>query len=143
VLPEVHLTRPVVNLEIDEQGRKNWLLDNQPQNEGGSRISIHALTFDDAELTYIDAERDIGLAVSLNTDAQGVTFEASGLYHGLPAQAQGRGGQVLALKDTSGAGKADVNERFGATVQSGGAGGTGVEHRISVTQLDAVRRLVC
>src|SRR5437588_3247949 len=29
VLPEVHLERPVVNLEIDEDGQKNWLLDNQ------------------------------------------------------------------------------------------------------------------
>src|SRR5258708_1259978 len=35
-------------------------------------------------------------------------------------------GFLVALKDTSGAGKADVNERFGATVQSGGAGGTGI-----------------
>jgi glucose/arabinose dehydrogenase/mono/diheme cytochrome c family protein len=36
------------------------------------------------------------------------------------------GGFLVALKDTTGAGKADVNERFGATVQSGGAGGTGI-----------------
>jgi glucose/arabinose dehydrogenase/mono/diheme cytochrome c family protein len=36
------------------------------------------------------------------------------------------GGFLVALKDTSGSGKADVNQRFGATVQSGGAGGTGI-----------------
>jgi glucose/arabinose dehydrogenase len=36
------------------------------------------------------------------------------------------GGFLVALKDSHGAGKADVNERFGETVQSGGAGGTGI-----------------
>ena len=36
------------------------------------------------------------------------------------------GGFLVALQDKSGAGKADVIERFGETVQSGGAGGTGI-----------------
>jgi glucose/arabinose dehydrogenase/cytochrome c5 len=36
------------------------------------------------------------------------------------------GGFLVALKDTTGDGKADVNQRFGETVQSGGAGGTGI-----------------
>jgi glucose/arabinose dehydrogenase/cytochrome c5 len=36
------------------------------------------------------------------------------------------GGFLVALQDKNGAGKADVIERFGETVQSGGAGGTGI-----------------
>ena len=36
------------------------------------------------------------------------------------------GGFLVALQDKSGLGKADVIERFGETVQSGGAGGTGI-----------------
>jgi glucose/arabinose dehydrogenase/mono/diheme cytochrome c family protein len=36
------------------------------------------------------------------------------------------GGFLVALQDTKGAGKADVAERFGETVASGGAGGTGI-----------------
>ncbi len=36
------------------------------------------------------------------------------------------GGFLVALQGKAGAGKADVNERFGETVQSGGAGGTGI-----------------
>jgi len=36
------------------------------------------------------------------------------------------GGFLVALKDTRGVGKADVNERFGESVQTGGAGGTGI-----------------
>jgi glucose/arabinose dehydrogenase/cytochrome c5 len=36
------------------------------------------------------------------------------------------GGFLVALQDKAGAGKADVQERFGETVQSGGHGGTGI-----------------
>jgi glucose/arabinose dehydrogenase/mono/diheme cytochrome c family protein len=36
------------------------------------------------------------------------------------------GGFLVALEDQTGAGKANVNERFGETVQGGGAGGTGI-----------------
>jgi glucose/arabinose dehydrogenase/mono/diheme cytochrome c family protein len=36
------------------------------------------------------------------------------------------GGFLVALQDTTGAGKADVIQRFGETTQNGGAGGTGI-----------------
>jgi glucose/arabinose dehydrogenase/mono/diheme cytochrome c family protein len=36
------------------------------------------------------------------------------------------GGFLVALQDTGGSGKANVNQRFGETVASGGAGGTGI-----------------
>jgi glucose/arabinose dehydrogenase/mono/diheme cytochrome c family protein len=48
----------------------------------------------------------------------------SGRYYGnTPSHP---GGFLVALQDKNGAGKADVIERFGETVQTGGAGGTGV-----------------
>ena len=48
----------------------------------------------------------------------------SGAYYGnMPTPA---GGFLVALRDTRGAGKADVMERFGETIPSGGAGGTGI-----------------
>jgi uncharacterized protein involved in outer membrane biogenesis len=115
VLPEVHLERPVVNLEVDEDGRKNWLLDNQEQKEGSSRVAIHALTLDHGELHYLDAERDINLDVGLNSDAQGVAFQVKGIYHDLPAAAEGRGGQVLALKDTNDPYPIDASGKVGGT----------------------------
>ena len=89
VLPEVHLTRPIINLEIDDEGRKNWLLKPDEQSEGGSHVAIHALTFDEARLRYADAERDIDLDVALATDAQGVSFKTEGIYKGLPATGRG------------------------------------------------------
>ncbi|MEA3182641.1 MAG: hypothetical protein QOI59_6164, partial [Gammaproteobacteria bacterium] len=48
----------------------------------------------------------------------------SGRYYG--NDTPHAGGFLVALQDTTGSGKADVNMRFGETVQSGGAGGTGV-----------------
>ncbi|MGA7415918.1 MAG: c-type cytochrome [Bryobacteraceae bacterium] len=48
----------------------------------------------------------------------------SGRYYG--DDTPNAGGFLVALQDKSGAGKANVIERFGETVQSGGAGGTGV-----------------
>ena len=48
----------------------------------------------------------------------------SGRYYG--NDTPHAGGFLLALQDTSGSGKADVIERFGETVQSGGAVGTGI-----------------
>src|SRR5258708_40031433 len=48
----------------------------------------------------------------------------SGRYYG--KDTPHAGGFLVALQDKSGAGKADVMERFGETVQSGGAGGTGI-----------------
>ena len=43
-----------------------------------------------------------------------------------PGETPHEGGFLLALQDKAGTGKADVNERFGESVQSGGAGGTGI-----------------
>src|SRR4051812_25080061 len=78
VLPEVHLERPLIDLEIDEQGRKNWLLERDQGKEGGSRISILALTFDHGRLKFDDAGRDIVLDTQLSTDDQGVNFRTAG-----------------------------------------------------------------
>jgi glucose/arabinose dehydrogenase/mono/diheme cytochrome c family protein len=48
----------------------------------------------------------------------------SGRYYGNDKPPAG--GFLVALQDTTAAGKANVNRRFGETVQSGGAGGTGI-----------------
>src|SRR5260370_29779735 len=48
----------------------------------------------------------------------------SGRYYG--NDTPHAGGSLVALQDTTGSGKANVNQRFGETVQSGGAGGTGI-----------------
>ena len=69
---------------------------------------------------------DIGHARHMAVSPEGVVYVNtwSGRYYAnSPPPA---GGFLVALQDTKGAGKADVIERFGETVASGGAGGTGI-----------------
>ena len=69
---------------------------------------------------------DIGHARHMVAAPSGVLYVNtwSGRYYGNATPHPG--GFLVALQDKSGAGKADVIERFGATVQTGGAGGTGI-----------------
>jgi glucose/arabinose dehydrogenase/mono/diheme cytochrome c family protein len=69
---------------------------------------------------------NIGHARHLVVGSNGVVYVNtwSGSYYGNDQVHSG--GFLVALQDTMGAGRADVNERFGETVQSGGHGGTGI-----------------
>jgi glucose/arabinose dehydrogenase/mono/diheme cytochrome c family protein len=69
---------------------------------------------------------DIGHARHMVVAPSGVVYVNtwSGEYYG--NDTPHAGGFLVALEDKTGAGKADVMERFGETVQSGGAGGTGI-----------------
>jgi len=69
---------------------------------------------------------DIGHARHMVAAPSGVLYVNtwSGRYYGNATPHPG--GFLVALQDKSAAGKADVIERFGATVQTGGAGGTGI-----------------
>jgi glucose/arabinose dehydrogenase/mono/diheme cytochrome c family protein len=68
----------------------------------------------------------IGHARHLAVAPNGVVYVNtwSGRYYG--NDTPHAGGFLVALQDTTGAGKADSIQRFGETVQSGGAGGTGI-----------------
>src|ERR1700678_1350088 len=68
----------------------------------------------------------IGHARHLVVAPNGVVYVNtwSGRYYG--NDTPHAGGFLVALRDTTGTGKADVDQRFGETVQSGGAGGTGI-----------------
>jgi glucose/arabinose dehydrogenase/mono/diheme cytochrome c family protein len=69
---------------------------------------------------------DIGHARHMVVAPSGILYANtwSGRYYGNDTPHSG--GFLVALQDKSGMGKADVIERFGETVQSGGAGGTGI-----------------
>jgi len=68
----------------------------------------------------------IGHARHMAVSADGVVYVNtwSGVYYGNAAPPPG--GFLVALQDKTGDGKADMVERFGETVQTGGAGGTGI-----------------
>ncbi|NMG73993.1 AsmA family protein [Aromatoleum diolicum] len=103
VLPEVRLRRPVIYLEQGTEGRKNWLLDLQQQDEG-ARIQIDRLMLDEGTLGYDDAAQKTRIRSELSTsNAQpteaGLSFSAQGQFKGLPLKASGSGGPVLGLRD--------------------------------------------
>src|SRR5467141_4673319 len=69
---------------------------------------------------------DIGHARHMVVAPSGILYVNtwSGRYYG--NDTPHAGGFLVALQDKSSSGKADVTERFGETVQTGGAGGTGI-----------------
>jgi uncharacterized protein involved in outer membrane biogenesis len=101
VIPEIHMEHPVVDLEVDSSGRKNWILKQDSQKKH-SRVHIRRLTLDRGVLLYADAPHAIDLKADLATDASGIGFKAEGTYANAPAALSGHGGPVLALRDDSG-----------------------------------------
>jgi glucose/arabinose dehydrogenase/mono/diheme cytochrome c family protein len=104
----------------------------QHRRSSAAQTGSHACPHDDSELklpagfcatVFADG---IGHARHLVVAPNGVVYVNtwSGRYYG--DDTPHAGGFLVALQDTTGSGKADVNQRFGATVQSGGAGGTGI-----------------
>lgn len=102
VFPEVHLERPVVNLEQDAEGRKNWILEKDPEEQKKeSRVHVRLLTLDEGRLRYDDAAREINVQADMATDETGIAFAGGGTYRGHQFQAQGHAGQVLSIRDES------------------------------------------
>src|SRR5258705_4207629 len=89
-----------------------------PQNDSGLKLppGFCATVFADG----------VGHARHLVVAPNGVVYVNtwSGRYYG--NDTPHAGGFLVALQDTGGSGKANVNQRFGETVRSGGAGGTGI-----------------
>ena len=105
-LSELHLVKPLVFLERHADGRKNWLLDLNQQNDN-ARIDIDRLTLDQGVVGYDDTADKTSIRAELSTvsapagskDDSGVNFVAKGKFKGLPLVAKGSGDSVLALRD--------------------------------------------
>ena len=54
-------------------------------------------------------------AIAFPDFGHGVAFTTKGIYHGLPASGEGRGGPVLALKDSSDPYPLDASAKVGGT----------------------------
>ncbi len=102
-VPEVHLVRPELNLEVAADERRNWILerDQKPRSRRPSRVHVQQLTLDEGRLRYDDAIRDIAVEAQLSADAQGVSAFAAGIYRGVAASVAARGGPVLSIKDSA------------------------------------------
>ena len=99
VLPEVHLQNAELSLEQDMDGRKNWVMEKEPEPKEESRFLVKLLTLDQARLRWEDAWREHSIVVELSTDETGVKFGAEGEYSGMPLKAKGHTGHVLSIRD--------------------------------------------
>ncbi len=109
VLPDVDLSHPTVLLERRADGRKNWLMDVNQQDDS-ARVHVDQLTLDDGTLGYDDSARHTHIRAKISSasnaargvgavDGPGVVFQAQGVYQQLPLSVTGIGGPVLALRD--------------------------------------------
>jgi uncharacterized protein involved in outer membrane biogenesis len=99
VLPEVHLQGAELSLEQDEDGRKNWIMEEQAEPKEESRFFVKLLTIDEGRLLWEDAGREHSFEVDLSTDESGVKFSGDGKYSGMPFKAAGHAGHVLSIRD--------------------------------------------
>jgi uncharacterized protein involved in outer membrane biogenesis len=102
VLPEVHLQGAELSLEQDADGRKNWILKDEPEEQKKeSRVHVRQLTVDEGRLRWEDAWREHSFVADLSTDDTGIAFSGEGTYSGMPLKAKGHTGHVLSVRDES------------------------------------------
>lgn len=101
-LPEVRLDRAAVFLEQTADGRKSWLLDLGQKDED-AQLAVGKVSLNEGTLGYDFAAEKTRLRANLSTTASAdgaLSVSAQGQYKGQAVQAKGRGGPVLALRDT-------------------------------------------
>src|SRR5688572_10820117 len=102
VVPEVHLERAELSLEQDADGRRNWILkEEREEQKKESRLHVQRLTVDEGRLRWEDAGREHSFVADLSTDDTGIAFSGEGTYSGMPLKAKGHTGHVLSIRDES------------------------------------------
>jgi len=100
VLPEVHLETAELSLEQDKDGRRNWILKEDPEEQKeASRLVVKLLTIDEGRLRWEDQASGHSIVADVSTDEAGVEFSAKGEYNGMPLKTKGRAGHVLSIRD--------------------------------------------
>jgi len=118
-LPEVTAHEPQVVLERAADGRRNWVF-RRDADPTGHTPHIGHLRLDHGTLTFDDAKPHTRIILDVNTDAKSphsraTSFSARGEFKSLPFSANGRGGDVLALADTSAPFPIEASLRVGTT----------------------------
>ncbi|HZR69465.1 MAG TPA: AsmA family protein [Burkholderiales bacterium] len=116
VIVEARVDNPVIHLQQAADGRKNWLLDTQQKNEK-SHVEVGRLIVNKGKITYLDQGRDTDISADVQTSAAGtgVTFQAKGRFNGLPLDASGTGGSIIALREETHPYPLDVEAAVGST----------------------------
>ena len=108
-LPDVALSDVRLVLEVSKDGTGNWVFrpdEEREKNQPPAQFpDIGAMAIDHGTLTFRDPgiKSDITVDVDSRDGPQGKTVEAKGggTFRGLPATIVARGGELLALRDTT------------------------------------------
>ncbi|HEX6155392.1 MAG TPA: AsmA family protein [Burkholderiales bacterium] len=119
VLPEVHLQGAELSLEQDAEGRKNWILKEEPdEQKKESRLFIKLLTVTEGRLRWEDGWREHSFVADISTDDTGLAFTGEGTYSGMPLKAKGHTGHVLSIRDETTPFPIDAEIKIGDTAAS-------------------------
>ncbi|HET8551229.1 MAG TPA: AsmA family protein [Gammaproteobacteria bacterium] len=108
VIPEIALSHPVIDLEINAQGERNWVFNRHKAKrpQPPPVPEIHLLTVNQGSIRFHDAPHKTDVTLHLSAYAPsskhngyGMKFAASGTYKGVSFEADGHGGPVLSLQD--------------------------------------------
>lgn len=151
VLPELVLTRPVVNLEKSTDGAANWDFGGNPAADVAAEVlpedrtempAIGRLVIEQGQIAYDDPVEGIALAGNVSTatgDAgEQIHLEGEGSFEGRPFTLTLTGGSVLSLRDADEPYPLALDARIGAT--TGNARGT-LTDPFNLTGMDITFRI--
>ncbi|MFC0682745.1 AsmA family protein [Lysobacter korlensis] len=117
-IPDLHLRRPVVSLEIGPQRIGNWRFG---EDDGGEGAQFRRVRIDRGQLGFLDPKRDTAIRLGLTSaaaPAQGpapIHLTGGGRWEGNPFEVRGRAESPLALRDREAPYRIDLTAQAGAT----------------------------
>ncbi|HET6655823.1 MAG TPA: AsmA family protein [Gammaproteobacteria bacterium] len=110
VMPTVTLSHPKIALEINADGKRNWVF-NKHKAEHPERPPIPViklLTINEGQFTFRDRTHDTNITIHAASFAPsdehehyGIKFTGDGQYRGVKFELIGHGGSVLSLQDAA------------------------------------------
>ena len=104
--PEIALSEPHFSLEVDKDGKANWVFTEKDQGKPAEFPKIDVLTIDHGSARYRDPRINTDLAVEMSTRPGSgkepesmVDVTGKGRYKGMATTIKGSGGALLSLRD--------------------------------------------
>ena len=118
-IPEIRLTRPVLNLERGPQRQGNWEFGN---DDGGAGPQFRRVLIDAGRFAYLDAAQKTDIRIDVATDpasaaqpAPPILAEGGGQWEGNRFTIEGRAESPLELRDAQSPYRLDLRAAAGAT----------------------------
>jgi len=126
VLPTLTVDKPVLNLEENADGKRNWYFDKQ-QSDSSTSVVIEQVALEEGHVGYVAKAKDTDVQVDLASIAgtditttgggatRGIGAKATGKWNGQKVVADVKAGDVLKLKDKDTPFPIDAKASVGAT----------------------------